>query len=126
VLTGDPTTTANAFAGESVDRERYQRLSDRELLRTAVRELAITCILVGRALQQHVHQFSLRKVKETATLVTALSSCSRVVVRGFHQLACSQPATATQVNARAEQDANKEDKLEAALREWEESRNRGM
>jgi hypothetical protein len=121
VLTGDPTITADAFARENADREQFQRLSDRELLRTAVRELAITCIVVARTLQQNVLGIS-TKVKETAALVLSLSTCLKVVIRGFVQLAFSSPARASE--SEEEQDPEMDNPLDAALRQWEESRKR--
>jgi hypothetical protein len=50
ILTGDPMTTAKVLVEGSAEREQLESLPDEQLLRQAARELAISVIVVARAL----------------------------------------------------------------------------
>jgi hypothetical protein len=84
VLTGNPTSTADAFL-QQPESKQLEALSDRELVRTAAREIAIALILASRALQRQITRLISEKPKETAVLVLSLAQCFKAVVTGFVQ-----------------------------------------
>ena len=64
-LTTDPNATAKVFVEEgTAGHEKLEQLTDKELLTRAVRELAITGIMISRALQGQVDALVPSKVGE--------------------------------------------------------------
>jgi hypothetical protein len=91
VLTGDPVAGLRILSdpkGDGRQQER-ERLSDRELLREASREMLIASRLVFEVLPSHLPLLVQTKAMETATLLNALTAGLRAAVDGlvqFHHL----------------------------------------
>ena len=92
VLTSDPNATAKVFVEEEIaGHEKLEQLTDKELLTRAARELAITGIVISRALQGHVDALVPTKVGELAVLVRALAASLKAVTAGFKQAVAMRP-----------------------------------
>ena len=122
LLTGDPTTIAEALVErDRAARAKLEQLTDKELLTAAARELAITQILVSRALQEQAGILVVTKPKEIGVLVLALANCLKAIAAGFGQALSMQPSTPA-AGGGSECDGTENDPLEAAFRAWEDSR----
>ena len=86
VLTGDPTSTCNELLASGDEREQLDRLSDRELIRQASRELAIVVIMCSRAVQRRASDLVSHSVAEVSALVLSLAKCFKAVVQGLDQV----------------------------------------
>jgi hypothetical protein len=75
ILTGDAMTTSRVLVEQSPEREHLQDLTDVELLREAARELAISVIVVARALM-HRPETILDKTEELGVLFRSLAACA--------------------------------------------------
>jgi hypothetical protein len=101
VLTGDPLTTAESFAGASVDPESLDDLSDAELLRMATRRLAMAEIFVANAMLRQDPTLVVKRVGELGILLRALAECALAVATGFVQ---ADKMGATEPNPAKEED----------------------
>ncbi len=88
LLTGDPNTTAKILIEQDfAERAKLEQLTDEELLSQTARDVAITAILVCRALRRQVNAVFPAKIGELATLMTALFTSLEAVDSGFKQAA---------------------------------------
>jgi hypothetical protein len=119
LLTSDPNTTAKVFVEqETAEREKLEQLTDKELLTQAVREIAITGIMISRALQRQVDALIPTKVGELAVLVRSLAASLRAVTMGFKQAA----DTTSGGEPEGEKSATDNDPLGAAWALWDRER----
>jgi hypothetical protein len=89
VLTGDPVAGLKVLSGEDGKQQEQERLSDRELLREASREMLIAIRLVFEVWRSQLPLLAQTKAMETATLLNALTAGLRAAVDGlgqFHHL----------------------------------------
>jgi hypothetical protein len=86
VLTRDPTSTCDQLLASSDEREELDRLSDRELIRRASRELAIAMIMCSRAVQRRANNLVSHTLAEASVLVLSLAKCFKAVVTGLDQV----------------------------------------
>jgi hypothetical protein len=70
LLTGDPRGGVELLNG--MGNERFDGLTEQELLRRATRELLIALIVVAEVFRLHAHMLVPKKIGETATLLRAL------------------------------------------------------
>jgi hypothetical protein len=85
VLTGDPVAGLKALSDEDGRQQELDGLSDRELLRTASREMLIAIGLVSDALRSQLPLLVQTKAMETATLLNGLTAGIRAAVDGLEQ-----------------------------------------
>jgi hypothetical protein len=72
LLTGDPRGGVELLEMYAPGNERFEGLTDQELLRRATRELLIALIVVAEVFRLHAHMLVPNKIRETATLLRAL------------------------------------------------------
>jgi hypothetical protein len=96
LLTGDPSTTAEGLARDKAEQwKELDQLSDRELLRQAIRELAIVLILASRALRNEISSLlPAHKFLEFTLLIKALAVCCKTACEGLLQ-ATKMPGSST-------------------------------
>src|ERR1700722_15021711 len=91
LLTGDHRGGVERLYG--MGNERFDGLTDQELLRRATRELLIALIVVAEGFRLHAHMLVPKKIGETATLLRALGKAMSAATKSFAALAnaCHQP-----------------------------------
>jgi hypothetical protein len=120
VLTTDPNATAKVFVEEgTAGYEKLEQLTDEELLTQAVRELAITEIMVSRALQEQVDALVPSKVGELAILVRSLAASLKAVTAGFKQ---AEDMRRGNPGDQPQADKSGKDPLETAWALWDQER----
>jgi hypothetical protein len=85
VLTGNPTTGAEAVTGKTVKREELEGLADHELLDRLARETCITTLLVQDELIDALPTLLSHKLLETAVLIKALADTHKAINAAFVQ-----------------------------------------
>ena len=101
LLTGNPNTTADAFLEKkTVEREALEQLTDKQLLNQAVREIAVTAIIISHALRQRVNTLIPTKAGELAVLLRSLAMSLSAVAAGFRQAAYMPPQNSERENLR--------------------------
>ena len=92
LLTSNPNTTANvSLEKKTAEREALERLTDKQLLNQAVREIATTAIIISCALRQRVNTLIPTKAGELAVLLRSLAMSLSAVAMGFRQAADMPP-----------------------------------
>ena len=121
LLTSDPTTTAETFVEPKAEERRsLEQLSDKELLRTAVREVAVALIMISRALQRRADALIPSKAGELAVLVRSLAASLTALTTGFVQVLKMPPAAG---ESTGDGSVPEMDRLEEAWKAWD-NRNR--
>jgi hypothetical protein len=101
LLTGNPNTTADAFLEKkTVEREALEQLTDKQLLNQAVREIAVTAIIISHALRQRVNTLIPTKAGELAVLIRSLAMSLSAVAAGFRQATYMPPQNSERENLR--------------------------
>jgi hypothetical protein len=75
LLTGDPGGGVEVLERYAKGNERFEGLTEHELLRRATRELLIAQIVVAEELCLHAPMLVAERTAETATLLRALAAC---------------------------------------------------
>jgi hypothetical protein len=83
VLTGDPVAGVEVSSGQDGEQQELERLSDRELLRKASREMLVVINLVCDVLRPQLPHLMATKTTETATLLNAINAGFRAAVDGL-------------------------------------------
>jgi hypothetical protein len=92
-LTVDPTTTAKILAdAETADRKRFERLTIKELVAEAIRELLIIHIVVQRALQKQLTATKLLVIGRT--MLSTAQSFKALVIASVEAQKIPSPTSA--------------------------------
>jgi hypothetical protein len=84
LLTGDPRGGVERLYG--MGNERFDGLTEQELLRRATRELLIALIVVAEVFRLHAHMLVPKKIGETATLLRALGKAMSAATKSFGRI----------------------------------------
>ena len=115
LLTADPTMTANVFVEQDAEqRKKLEQLDDKELLKRAVRELAIVVVMIAQALHGRLDTLVGAKMAELAVLVRSLSACLKAVTAGVIALNSEPVFPIFEESAHTD-----DDPLEAAWARWD-------
>jgi hypothetical protein len=82
-LTGDPERGVEPLERHPKGDERFETLTEHELLRRATRELLIAQIVVGEELCLHAPRLVAEKTAETASLLRALAKAMSAATKAF-------------------------------------------
>jgi hypothetical protein len=83
LLTGDPGRGVEVLESHAEGNDRFETLTEHELLRRATRELLIAQIVVGEELCLHAPLLVAEKTAETATLLRALAKAMCAATKAF-------------------------------------------
>ena len=86
LLTGDPRGGVELLERYATGNERFEGLTDQELLRRATRELLIALIVVAEVFRLHAHMLVPNKTRETATLLRALGKAMSAATKSFGRI----------------------------------------
>ncbi len=86
LLTGDPRGGVELLEMYATGNERFEGLTDQELLRRATRELLIALIVVAEVFRLHAHMLVPNKTRETATLLRALGKAMSAATKSFGRI----------------------------------------
>jgi hypothetical protein len=86
LLTGDPRGGVELLERYATGNERFDGLTDQELLRRATRELLIALIVVAEVFRLHAHMLVPKKIGETATLLRALGKAMSAATNSFGRI----------------------------------------
>jgi hypothetical protein len=86
LLTGDPRGGVELLEVYATGNERFEGLTDQELLRRATRELLIALIVVAEVFRLHAHMLVPNKTRETATLLRALGKAMSAATKSFGRI----------------------------------------
>jgi hypothetical protein len=84
LLTGDPRGGVERFYG--MGNERFDGLTEQELLRRATWELLIALIVVAEVLCLHAHMLVPKRTRETGTLLRALGKAMSAATKSFGRI----------------------------------------
>jgi hypothetical protein len=86
LLTGDPRGGVELLEMYATGNERFEGLTDQELLRRATRELLIALIVVAEVFRLHAYMLVPKKIGETATLLRALGKAMSAATNSFGRI----------------------------------------
>jgi hypothetical protein len=86
LLTGDPRGGVELLERYATGNERFDGLTEQELLRRATRELLIALIVVAEVFRLHAHMLVPKKIGETATLLRALGKAMSAATNSFGRI----------------------------------------
>ncbi len=85
LLTGDPRGGVELLE-YGMGNERFDGLTEQELLRRATRELLIALIVVAEVFRLHAHMLVPKRIGETATLLRALGKAMSAATKSFGRI----------------------------------------
>jgi hypothetical protein len=86
LLTGDPEGGVDLLERYANGNDRFEGLTEQELLRRATRELLIALIVVAEVLCLHAHMLVPKKTRETGTLLKALGKAMSAATNSFGRI----------------------------------------
>lgn len=91
IVSGDPLTTVDSLIGDKPDLDSLSGLSDNELVRRAIRQLAMASITVANAMMRQPG-LVLTRPAAVGTLFRALAACAQAMTTGLIQTKTPQAA----------------------------------